>query len=381
MSRSVDSHLELAQRLLANVDADTSDQADAPMKVPASAYRDPARWQQEMEHVFRRSPLVVALSCDIRNPGDYSAVEIAGRPIMVVRGDDGIARTFLNVCRHRGAPVVEDGCGHGRRFACPYHAWVYDAQGQLVGVPGKETFGDLDVSGLIELPTQERVGLVLAVLTPGVEFDADAWLDGMADALALMRLDELHRYDVPTVLAGPNWKVAADGYVDGYHIGYLHKNSIGARSITNRNTYDLFGPHVRIGFATKTLPTLRDVPPEEWPLSEAMSLVHFLFPNVSMAGMATGAIMVSRLLPGPTHEQSTTVQYHYFRQPLETTEQLATAEERRMTYARVVAEEDYATGLRITRALGALGDDHFRFGRNEKGNQHVHRSIDRIVAS
>src|SRR6188508_2627493 len=145
MSKSVDSHLELAQRLLANVDADTSDLAAAPMKVPASAYRDPARWQLEMEHVFRRSPLVVALSCDITNPGDYSATEIAGRPIVVMRGDDGVARTFLNICRHRGAAVFDDGCGHGRRFACPYHAWTYDPNGRLVGVPGRETFGDLDV--------------------------------------------------------------------------------------------------------------------------------------------------------------------------------------------------------------------------------------------
>ena len=69
MSKSVDSHLELAQRLLANVDADTSDQAAAPMKVPARPTATRHRWQQEMEQVFRRSPLVVALSCDLRQPG------------------------------------------------------------------------------------------------------------------------------------------------------------------------------------------------------------------------------------------------------------------------------------------------------------------------
>jgi phenylpropionate dioxygenase-like ring-hydroxylating dioxygenase large terminal subunit len=381
MSKSVDSHLELAQRLLANVDADTCDQAAAPMKVPASAYRDAARWHQEMEHVFRRSPLVVAMSCDIPSPGDYSAVEIAGRPIVVMRGDDGVARTFLNICRHRGAPVVENGCGHGRRFACPYHAWTYDPNGRLVGVPGRDTFGDLDVSGLIELPTEERVGVVLAVLTPGAELDADAWLDGMADALALMRLDELHRYEVTTELEGPNWKVAADGYVDGYHLGYLHKNSIGARSITNRNTYDFYGPHVRVGFATRGLTEQRHLPPEEWSLPDAMGLVHFLFPNVSMAGSATGAVMVSRLLPGPTPDRSQTAQYQYFRQPLEGPDDMAMAEERRLLYARVVADEDYSTGIRITRALDALGDDHFRFGRNEPGNQHVHRSIDQLVGA
>jgi phenylpropionate dioxygenase-like ring-hydroxylating dioxygenase large terminal subunit len=372
-------HVDIARRLLANVEAETSDQSDAPMKVPASAYRDPARWEREMEQVFRRSPLLVAMSCDVANPGEYSAVEIAGRPIVVIRGDDGVVRTFLNVCRHRGAQVVDEGCGKARRLTCPYHAWSYDNRGQLVGVPGRDTFGDLDVSGLIELPTAERAGVVLAVLTPGAELDADAWLGGMADALALMKLDELHRYPVPTSLEGPNWKVAADGYVDGYHIGYLHKKSIGERSITNRNTYDFYGPHVRVGFATRDLPAMRDRPAEEWPLAEVMSLVHFVFPNVSMAGLPSGALMVSRLLPGPTPDRSRTIQYHYFRQPLEDEDALANAEQRRQLYARVVADEDYATGIKITRALGALGDDHFRFGRNEPGNQHIHRTIDSLI--
>ena len=175
------SHADVARRLLANVDAGTSDQAEQPDEGPDRHLPRPERWETEMEQVFRRSPLVVALSCDIRNPGDYDTLEIADRPILVVRGDDGVARTFLNVCRHRGAQVAE-GCGHTRRFTCPYHAWVYDTRGKIVGVPGRNTFGELDVSALVELPTHERAGLVLAVLTPDLDFDPDEWLAGMGDA-------------------------------------------------------------------------------------------------------------------------------------------------------------------------------------------------------
>ena len=105
-----------------------------------------------MERIYRRSPLAVALSCDVREPGDFDTVEIAQRPLLIVRGDDGVVRTFLNICRHRGAQVV-DGCGHTRRFTCPYHSWVYDTRGRLVGVPGRDTFGELDVSGLVNLTT------------------------------------------------------------------------------------------------------------------------------------------------------------------------------------------------------------------------------------
>ncbi|MET0323732.1 MAG: aromatic ring-hydroxylating dioxygenase subunit alpha, partial [Ilumatobacteraceae bacterium] len=298
------SHADVARRLLANVDAGTSDQAESQMKVPIAAYRDLQRWETEMEQVYRRSPLVVAFSCDIRNPGDYDSLEIADRPILVVRGDDGVARTFLNVCRHRGAQVAE-GCGHTRRFTCPYHAWVYDTRGALVGVPGKNTFGELDVGGLIELPTHELAGVVLAVLTPDLDFDPGEWLAGMEDALAMLRLDELHRYEVETVLDSPNWKLTADGYVDGYHLGYLHSSTIGEKSITNRNTYDYFGPHVRIGFANKPIKEIRDRPESEWPpMFEVMSMVHYLFPNMSISGQPDRPLMVSRLLPGPTPDRS-----------------------------------------------------------------------------
>jgi hypothetical protein len=70
------SHTDVARRLLANVDAGTSDQSPGQMKVPATSYRDPARWEAEMERIYRRSPLAVALSCDVREPGDFDTVEI-----------------------------------------------------------------------------------------------------------------------------------------------------------------------------------------------------------------------------------------------------------------------------------------------------------------
>src|SRR3954471_12075698 len=116
-------HTDVARRLLANVDAGKSDQSDVQMRIPVANYRDTDRWNLEMERVFRRSPVVVAFSCDLRQPGDFETLEIAERPIVVVRGSDGVARTFFNVCRPRGAAVAE-GCGHTRRFTCPYHAWV-----------------------------------------------------------------------------------------------------------------------------------------------------------------------------------------------------------------------------------------------------------------
>ena len=364
---------ELLERLRANVDAGLPDMCEAPMKVPASTYADADQYATEIDEIFLRVPLLVALSCDVREPGDYITFDIAGRPIVVVRGDDGTVRTLLNICRHRGARITDEHCGSARRFTCPYHAWSYDNQGALVGVPGDDSFGDLDVNGLMELPTEERHGAVFASLDPEATLDLDTWLDGLGASLDALRLDELYPYRVATTIDSPNWKLAADGYLDGYHIGYLHRNTIGRKAITNRNTYDFFGPHVRVGFATKKTRDSAE-PFEPGTLPEYMSLVHYVFPNVSISGGLGDSLMLSKLLPGPTVDRSTTLQFQYYREPVEGT-RVEVAEEKRATYEAVVRDEDCATIFGINDALGAIGDGHVVFGRNESGNQHLHHTI------
>ena len=371
--------IEVAKRLLANVDSERRDFTAEIVKVPVANYRDPVRFQHELDAVFHRSPLLVALSCDVASAGAFSALAIAGRPLLVVRGDDGIARTFLNICRHRGAPVTEECFGQARRFTCPYHFWVYDNSGSLVGTTAREAFEGLDVDGLIELPTAERAGAIFAVLTPGLTFDVDDWLGEMAPALDVLELDKLVRHCNGALAESGNWKVSADGYVDGYHLGYLHRSSIGAKSITNRNTYDLFGPHVRIGFANKPLPKMRDLPHDEWRLREAMSLVHFVFPNVSISGLPGSGLMVSRILPGNSPDRCRVEQFQYFREPMVTDEQRAEADAKRELYLAVTRDEDFSTVISITDALSAIPDDSFRYGRNEPGNQNLHRWVDRLV--
>jgi phenylpropionate dioxygenase-like ring-hydroxylating dioxygenase large terminal subunit len=369
---------DLVQRLQANVSAGLPDMADAPMKVPAAGYADPAQYKLELERIFLKVPLLVALSCDVREPGDFLAYDLASRPIIVVRGDDGQVRTFLNVCRHRGARLTEEHCGSARRFTCPYHAWSYDSSGSLVGVPGKDSFGEIGATGLLELPTEERVGAVFSCLDPSATLDLDTWLAGFDEALATLRLDELHPYRVPTTIASPNWKLAADGYLDGYHIGYLHRNTIGRKAVTNRNTYDLFGPHVRIGFATKeTMSADEEVLAQGNP-PDYFSLVHYVFPNVSISGGHGDTLMLSKLLPGATVDRSTTVQFQYYRQPV-VGDRVAVAEEKRQTYEAVVRDEDCATIFGINDGLAAVGDGHFVFGRNEPANQQLHRTIARLT--
>jgi phenylpropionate dioxygenase-like ring-hydroxylating dioxygenase large terminal subunit len=371
---------QLAERLLRNVDAESGDTVADMMFVPAASYLDQARFERELSEVFLKSPLMVAMSCDLPKPGDFSALTIADRPIVVVRGDDGAARTFLNICRHRGAKVTPDCFGSARRFTCPYHFWVYDRMGSLVGNTAPGAFDGMGAEGLMELSTKERAGLIFATLTPGVQFDLDDWLGDMADALDHLNLNNLYRHRDGLVADSGNWKATADGYVDGYHLGYLHRNTIGQRSITNRNTYDVFGPHVRLGFANKPLLEARKKSSADWDLREVMSLVHFIFPNISISGLPGHGLMVSRILPGAMAGSSQVEQFQYFREPMVTDEQIRSADAKRELYFAVTRDEDFATVKEVTAAAGAIGEDVFRFGRNEVGNQNLHRWIDAAVS-
>lgn len=370
---------DVCRRLLENVDRKSPDLADGVMTVAADQYRDSGQWRREMERIFLKMPLLSALSCDLPDAGDFMSYVMAGRPLLIVRGDDGQVRSFLNICRHRGARLTDEPCGNASRFVCPYHSWAYDSRGQLIGLPDRQIFGETSIDGLIPLPTIERSGAVFTSLDPQAAFDLDEWLGDMAASLKALRLNELFAYRKTTTLASPNWKLAADGYLDGYHIGYLHKNSIGAKAITNRNTYDLFGPHVRIGFANKRTHEIENLPPERWDLAACMSLVHFVFPNVSISGGHGDTLMLSRLFPGPSVAESTTVQYQYFRTPVEGA-LLEEAEAKRVAYEEVVRDEDCATIFGIEEALPAMDSSPIVFGRNEPGNQRMHEYVAQVTS-
>src|SRR3546814_12064088 len=111
------------------------------MRLPVDAYLGPERFRHEFDAIFLRRPQALMLTVELPEPGDYVARTMLGKPLLVVRGKDGVARIFLNVCRHRGAQLCKEGKGHAPRFACPYHNWTYDREGKLVGLSGKDKFG------------------------------------------------------------------------------------------------------------------------------------------------------------------------------------------------------------------------------------------------
>ncbi len=367
---------EIADRLADHARDGTTDSAPEVMRIPASYYLDPALWALEVERIFRRVPLLLAFTGELRQPGRYKAMTVVGVPVVMIRGRDGAVRAFMNVCRHRGALVMEEGAGKCVRMVCPYHAWSYDDRGALVKVADAEKFGDFDAEGegLTELPCAERAGLIFVSLTPGAAMDIDAWLGGFREELEKLEMD---RWEVVAAqqLETANWKLAHDGYVDGYHIASLHPKTIAVFSQSNVLTYDAFGPHQRIGFAHHDILPVAGKPAPERRLNDGLTVIRTLFPHVSFAVRHGEGGVVSLLFPGESHDRSVTTQVFLAAKAPETEEERVLFAARTKMLHDVVKDEDYKTvdGVQAGLASGAIPD--VIFGRNELGNQRLHRWI------
>lgn len=377
-----DKLLDMARRTVAHAKAGTVPTEPDVHRVPAAHYYDPDRWALEMERVFRRVPLVLGFSCELDQPGEYKAMEVAGVPVLLTRHGDGAVRAFVNSCSHRGAIVVPEGGGTARRFTCPYHAWSYDQSGDLVGILDRAEFGEIDVSchGLTPLPVAERAGLVFVGLHPGGAIDLDSYLCGYDDLLEHLGFADC-RLVGRQHLTGPNWKVAYDGYLDFYHLPILHKNTFGP-DYSNKAIYDAWGPHQRVTSPDHRMLALDGVPEDDWPHEKLVSGVWTIFPHVSVAAFDAGGrlYMVSQLFPGATPDESFTVQS--FLATFEPDEESMAAVDKTMAFLlRVVRDEDYATGKGIQRALRTGARTEVVFGRNEGGGQRFHRWVDALVGA
>ena len=370
--------LQMARKNAEHAAAGTVDLFDDIVKVPAAHYYDENRWDLEMRQVFRRLPMMLAASCEVREPGDYKALEAAGIPVLISRGKDGEVRAFMNMCRHRGAEVMPKGCGNTHRFTCPYHAWTYNLEGELSGIYNGKEFGEVDKAsnGLRPLPCLERAGLIWVIPNPDAQLDIDNFLCGYDDMLAHFNFQDWHMFSQRT-LKGPNWKIAYDGYLDFYHLPILHKDSFGTE-FPSQAFYHSWGPHQRVSAPN---PLFNEQTEEEWSTELMVDGVWTIFPHVSIASFDGGGrgVMISQLFPGATPLESFTVQNYLMENlpPNEATEQAA--HEQFAFLEHVVQNEDYSTGLRQQSNLMTGKLDEVMFGRNEGGGQNFHAWLDTIL--
>ncbi len=372
--------IRIAKRLLSHIQNGTAESAPYQYKVDIAKYTDPDLWSEEVAVFYKRSPIVAGMSCELPGPGTYKAQEIVGIPVLLVRDAKGELNAFLNVCRHRGAPVAA-GCGQAARFSCPYHAWTYDQSGQLVGVTSEETFGPIDRSlhALTRLPCAERAGLIFVGLTPGMPFDIDPWLAGIDRHISASEPETLH-YGGERLIEAPNWKIVMEGHLESYHFASLHRNSIGPTTFNNCGAIDRFGPHTLITVAHKHIVELLDRPESEWyPLRDGMMTAQYvLFPGASITLLGNG-MMAQMVRPAGEVGRSTNTMVMGFYKAAG--DEAAAAEQSAFLdfIGSVLGDEDYAAGFDIQKGMKSGAQTQAILGLNEPGVIYFHETMRDIL--
>jgi phenylpropionate dioxygenase-like ring-hydroxylating dioxygenase large terminal subunit len=198
---------------------------------------DPEFHRDEVEAVFRRSWLNVGRVIQIPDGGDYFTRELPGLGVSLIvsRGRDDEIRAFYNMCTHRGNKLVwedhpqKEVCGNARRFACKYHGWQFDPEGQLRFVNKEEWFNDgIDKAeyGLAPIACDVWQGFIFVNLAPEPSQTLREQLGPFADGLDGYPFDQLTETFTFTVDAKANWKIFLDAMVEAYHGNTLHHKLI-----------------------------------------------------------------------------------------------------------------------------------------------------------
>jgi len=259
--------------------------ADAALTLPAACYLQARFAAIEREAVFARGWQLAAHAAQVATAGDHALAEIAGVPLLIVRGDDGELRALHNVCRHRAGPLAT--CdGHGaKQLVCRYHGWRYALDGRLLGAPDMGRARDFDVAAIC-LPQAQLSpwqGLIFAALTAPTPFEA--LVDGIDARLGGSRVPGYEFDRRVSYEAACNWKVYVDNYLEGYHVPRVHPGLAalldGQRYVTTTARWTSLQASRLAGSG---------------PYAQGEALYGWLYPN-TMLNVLPGRLQTNRVVP------------------------------------------------------------------------------------
>ena len=192
--------------------------------LPARLYGCPDAWVRERTAVFGRAWLFLGHEAEATSSGDWIATDIAGHRLLIVRGKDGMLRAFHNVCRHRAGPLVQGANGHcDGELVCAYHGWRYALDGRLRAATGFGSADGFDPRdfGLLGVRLETWRGLAFVNLDPEAAPLA-AHVGPLETLLAERGLEIAASALRRTHDLACDWKVYAENYLEGYHIGAVH---------------------------------------------------------------------------------------------------------------------------------------------------------------
>jgi choline monooxygenase len=362
---------QLLDHILTHIDNGTTDMGDSDWREPVGHYNSQERFDAE-RRLMRRLPIPYCPVAVLPERGSYVARVSAGVPIVVVRDADGHIRAFRNACRHRGMQLA-DGAGCTKIFRCNYHGWAYRLDGRLEYVPHDHGFPDLDkqANGLVPLhDVTVQGGLVFVTQDEPVGPGA---LESLPELLSSSQVV----FDSGESVDDINWKLTAEGTLEGYHIKPTHPESFYPYGYDNLNVVEMQGPNSRVCFPFRRIEKLRDAPRQNVSLDRMVTLVNRVFPFASVTRLSQHYNVT---LAEP--ESPTRTRYFNYKLTLPTTESGAPSEEVLERAKKDVAflsdtgnKEDAKVVGDIQAAIDSGANTHYTFGRFESAIVHLHKHL------
>ena len=262
----LETQTKLLNRLRQHLNDGTTDTAPHMLKVPAAHYVSDEQTAQEIQAMFIKRPLLVALTPNLPNTGDYLTHEAVGKSLLLVRDADGVARAYINACRHRGARIAE-GSGTMKSFSCPFHAWNWGLDGKIIARPNSgEGFAGADkrYDQLLEVACYETAGLVFVLLEgDDIAAKVEQMLGEALPDLISFDIANTQYIDSRTIELPCNYKFFLDGFAETYHIAPLHKDSISPYYYSGSTVVDVMGEVVRLVSPRRTIDKEFEKPAED----------------------------------------------------------------------------------------------------------------------
>jgi len=274
--------------------------------IPAPWYTDQSLYNLELQTVLANSWQLAGRVDQVREPGQYVTSDIAGEPIVIVRGTDGVLRGFFNACRHHAAAVMTEPEGKANHLRCPYHGWTYSLSGELKGTPDFSGVCNFDRAANGLLPVQTgvwenwvfvRVGHDASGASAANEQPTDNLVSflgaDLIDQIRPLGIEKLQWMERRHYQFDCNWKVFVDNYLDGgYHVPYLHK---GLDSVLDYSNYTIENGG---RFCLQSSPIVSDgAEPETGAVRKGdRALYYWIYPNF-MINLYDGVMDTNLVIP------------------------------------------------------------------------------------
>ena len=372
MNRTVE--LSLIEQCLAMYQSGDRPLASATRSSHVDRYTSQDRFDQEMQRIHRRMPIPWVHCSELPGPHTFRRMTTPLGSVLFTRDTEGRAHAFHNVCRHRGMALVNEDSGVSERLVCPYHAWSYSCDGELLNVPGEDScFPNLDKTSraLAVIPCVEAYGFIwICPDAQGLDAEKnarqqlDVHLGDMAENLQWLEMEKLQRFEQHSRVWRANWKLLSEGGLETYHFKTAHRDTIGPYFLNDLSIQDRFGIHSRMVMPSQKIEAQADKNPDERYLRDFTHILFGVAPQSSFLvqeghvdwirmtplGVDATEIAVTSLVPSKGAEFDEQARKHW-----------AT----NMQITSTTLDEDFTIAERIQCGLHSGANRELLFGRSE----------------